>query len=653
MNIMTKRGSLDNVVTYEHVCDAISDLQNISSKYTTLGSIAMVLNGESGGLEVYIANSNSEWKLLSSGSGSDGGGQTTDVMEIHICSNNEYDAETGLPTIEEPMEKTLYIVPATQEQASEGNLFNEYIFINNAWERFGGGAAAISDVQPDWNQNDSSAADFIKNRPFYSDITDSVIVYSYEKPSLNFTENYGYINAKISDPQYNYDLYDNGDKFILTIDGTIYEIPIRKSYDDDYGEWNISASLNDPYISIQLDVSTVLNIRTKDFLSAGNHSVDIKIRHAEQTEQIYQIDEKYLPLAAQSDWQQTDSNLISYIQNKPFYETQSEDVVIYKLTEQYFSFTQDNNGSVATIYDNIGFTPEIQRLINMYDDSFYECLWIVDNKNFSSTGQRTANGLLLFTGYSGSTNSAISIDYKNKTITVRINPTISNTTANVKINLIKTLKNYVHQINRKYVPQTSDVPDWGQIDPISKTYIRNKPFGITCPENASFLKFIVFDVTRNQGVSTTSAGEQYISSAIDSFDESIFSKYNIYRIGWQGSQYITKQWEHALYASSIINKDNFINLNFILDIAYEIRVIIDKTLATATIYVPTDIMLNIGDSGKIILAVIPGEINHLDTKFLPNDITISGNLEAQGGSITIGSTTITEQQLQALLNLLQ
>ena len=60
MNIMTKRGSQDNIVTYEHVCDTTADMANIEPEYITLGSIAIVLEGENG-LEIYMANSSKEW----------------------------------------------------------------------------------------------------------------------------------------------------------------------------------------------------------------------------------------------------------------------------------------------------------------------------------------------------------------------------------------------------------------------------------------------------------------------------------------------------------------------------------------------------------------------------------------------------------------
>lgn len=60
--VMTKRGSSDNVITYEHYCDTIEDRDNIDPQYITLGSVCIVVEGESGGLEAYVANSEKEWK---------------------------------------------------------------------------------------------------------------------------------------------------------------------------------------------------------------------------------------------------------------------------------------------------------------------------------------------------------------------------------------------------------------------------------------------------------------------------------------------------------------------------------------------------------------------------------------------------------------
>lgn len=63
MTIMSKRGSSDNILTYEHICDTVEDLQTIDPKYVTLGSVAIILKGTSG-FEVYMATSDREWVRL-------------------------------------------------------------------------------------------------------------------------------------------------------------------------------------------------------------------------------------------------------------------------------------------------------------------------------------------------------------------------------------------------------------------------------------------------------------------------------------------------------------------------------------------------------------------------------------------------------------
>ena len=46
MNIITKQGSLDNNITYEHYCDTKADLANIPKDQITLGTVAIVLKDE-------------------------------------------------------------------------------------------------------------------------------------------------------------------------------------------------------------------------------------------------------------------------------------------------------------------------------------------------------------------------------------------------------------------------------------------------------------------------------------------------------------------------------------------------------------------------------------------------------------------------------
>ena len=96
MNIMTKRGSLDNVVTYEHICDTTADMDNIDPNYITLGSICIVINGEGEGMEVYMANSNKEWNSIAMGAGSgdsgSGASSLVDLLDVEVL--NPTDGQT-------------------------------------------------------------------------------------------------------------------------------------------------------------------------------------------------------------------------------------------------------------------------------------------------------------------------------------------------------------------------------------------------------------------------------------------------------------------------------------------------------------------------------------------------------------------------------
>lgn len=132
---MTKQGSLDNCVTYEFICDAIEDMNAIEDRYRTIGTVAIVLSGASG-LEVYIAGSDKQWNNLGAIGGSD---SSAPSLAIHVCTSEEIDE--GMPSIDTPDENTVYLVPSSEE---EGNLYDEYIYVNEGWERFGAARIDLS-----------------------------------------------------------------------------------------------------------------------------------------------------------------------------------------------------------------------------------------------------------------------------------------------------------------------------------------------------------------------------------------------------------------------------------------------------------------------------------------------------------------------------
>ena len=90
-----------------------------------------------------------------------GGGVGTPILNlIHICSSNEYDENTKVPTVEEPDENMLYLVPNDGES---NNLFNEWIYVEGAWEKIGDVSVTIP--TPDWNVETYGQNGYIDNKP--------------------------------------------------------------------------------------------------------------------------------------------------------------------------------------------------------------------------------------------------------------------------------------------------------------------------------------------------------------------------------------------------------------------------------------------------------------------------------------------------------
>ena len=60
---MTKRGNMDNVITFEHFCDTKADMADINPDEVNLGSVCVVLVDESEGdtLQFYLAKSDKVW----------------------------------------------------------------------------------------------------------------------------------------------------------------------------------------------------------------------------------------------------------------------------------------------------------------------------------------------------------------------------------------------------------------------------------------------------------------------------------------------------------------------------------------------------------------------------------------------------------------
>lgn len=91
------------------------------------------------------------------------------TMKIHICTSSEYNAETNVPTVSQPDTQTLYLVPNGQGN----NLFVEWAYVNNAWERFGSADIDLSNYVQKDDYATSSDAGVVKTSTTYGTMMSS------------------------------------------------------------------------------------------------------------------------------------------------------------------------------------------------------------------------------------------------------------------------------------------------------------------------------------------------------------------------------------------------------------------------------------------------------------------------------------------------
>ena len=140
-------------------------------------------------------------------------------------------------------------------------------------------------VQPDWNQNDDTKPDYVKNRPFYTE--DPVETVLLEETTAEFANNHGIYQARISVDF----LLEIGETYKVSWDGTVYSCVC---YD-----FNGKAVIGNQYIVTETSdtgepffaavTSGTLFINTQD--TSASHTISISGFAA----QVTKIDEKYLP----------------------------------------------------------------------------------------------------------------------------------------------------------------------------------------------------------------------------------------------------------------------------------------------------------------------------------------------------------------------
>ena len=152
-------------------------------------------------------------------------------------------------------------------------------------KRAGGNTGSQSGVQPDWNQNDSTAADYVKNRPFYTgDTVETVLV---EESTVSFAPSegvyMGQLNSTFSATV--------GETYKVSWDGTTYESTCVNFNSllviGNLSIMGLGSDTGEPFLAV-VNNGVKIEIATAD--TSASHTFSISIAVA----QIVKIPAKYI-----------------------------------------------------------------------------------------------------------------------------------------------------------------------------------------------------------------------------------------------------------------------------------------------------------------------------------------------------------------------
>lgn len=609
MNIMTKRGSLDNVITYEHYCDTVADLANIPKNQITLGSVAIVLKGEDDELEVYMADTNKTWYPLLNNAGGGGSGSLADI--VYICGEGDYDPSTLQPTVEDPEENVFYLVPSGD---SSPNMFEEWIYTNEAWEKFGSVGGGI---QTDWEQNDSTALDYIKNRPFYegiitTDIINETLTFSsmgyqdYVSASCSITGQNGFIEGN------NYSVYIDSEK---VLEGECI---------NNYGMLGVG---NDSYSVYQTNDTIYVSTGS---VSVGEHEVRL-----EGSVESFIVENNFLE-NAQPDWNENNDSKLSYIKNRPFYEVDqsSFNELIRPISPYYTS----QNGITSYTFNN-------------QDQSLWSTIFSLQSVTIIIDGNKyilnqTTTGSTTKSFYTTDNMIGLSLVQTSSAFryTIFCNDSVISS-GNHNFVIGETIPQfYIKKIDEKFLPDNVIAPiDWNENDSSAGGYIENRPFY----EESETTTVYLFDSDATMTVTDGATGASVTVNNVARSMVDIFVNASS-RILTVNDDEIALQTRINAYPYFFgLEHDDTgriqVNCNPVSGSDYTLyNVSISYSFYSGVTLAPGDYSVNVKTSSTTTT------IHKIDPKFIP-DITETSSSFTIGTSLTIGSTTINEAQLQELL----
>ena len=195
---------------------------------------------------------------------------------------------TTLPTTD-ISETTVYLVASGEET---DNLYTEYIYVNGKWEILG---RQRLNLEKDWNQNDDTSSEYIKNRTHYVEKVEGEVL---PETTLALTDGQAILNDLV---------LVIGETYVVNWNGTEYECVAEEYVESDVATGvsigNISAMTgtnptDEPFAMVYVYPELQAELGVKGLLVALDEIASVTISVTGAIENIHKLDNKYLDL----DW---------------------------------------------------------------------------------------------------------------------------------------------------------------------------------------------------------------------------------------------------------------------------------------------------------------------------------------------------------------
>ena len=243
-------------------------------------------------------------------------------------SNMQHEVVDSLPS--SGNEQTIYFVK--NDSSSSNNHYDEYVWISSSstFEKIGSSQIDGSAANPDWNQNDATQPDYIKNRPFYTgNPVETVLI---EDTTAAFAENNGLYVAELP---LTFEA-TVGETYKVSWDGTAYERTCI-SYNNKPAIGNFSiigagSDTGEPFFILMVNGR---GIRIGTANTSSSHTISISA----MVTQVIKIDPKYIrDMYYTADPVETvlvEESTAAFAENNGFYMAEVASTVVAAVGETY------------------------------------------------------------------------------------------------------------------------------------------------------------------------------------------------------------------------------------------------------------------------------------------------------------------------------